>query len=81
MEQEERAAAGIIRLRRVKWDKKKSSSSGNKIKKSKGNKKKSISRGNKRKKSKVAQEDRAAAGIIRLRRVKWNKKTEQQQGL
>ena len=34
-----------------------------------------------RKKSKVEQEDRAAAGIIRLRRVKWNKKTEQQQGL
>ena len=49
-------------------------------KKSKGNKRKSTSRGNKRKKSKVEQEDRAAAGVIRERRVKWNKKTEQQQG-
>ena len=35
MEQEDRAAAGIIRLRRVKWDKKKSISKGNKRKKSK----------------------------------------------
>ena len=26
-------------------------------------------------------EDRASAGVIRLRRLKWNKKTEQQQGL
>ena len=82
MEQEDRAAAGVIRLRRVKWNKKteQSSSRGYKIKNSKGDKKKSMSRGNKRKKSKVEQEDRAAAGIIRLRRVKWNKKTEQQQG-
>ena len=34
-----------------------------------------------RKKSKVEQEDRAGAGVIRLRRIKWNKQTEQQQGL
>ena len=34
-----------------------------------------------RKKSKVEQEDRAAAGVITLRRVKWSKKTQQQQGL
>ena len=33
-----------------------------------------------RKKSKVEQEDRAAAGVIRLRREKWNKETEQKQG-
>ena len=35
-EQEDRAAAGIIRERRVKWNKKKSSSSDNKRKKFKG---------------------------------------------
>ena len=64
MEQEDRAAAGVIRLRRVKWNKKTEQQQGS----------------YKIKKSKVEQEDRAAAGIIRLRRVKWNKKTEQQQG-
>ena len=35
MEQEDRAAAGVIRLRRVKGTKRQSSSRGNKIKKSK----------------------------------------------
>ena len=29
----------------------------------------------------MEQEDRAAAGVIRERRVKWNKKTEQQLGV
>ena len=46
----------------------------------KGTRRQSSSRGNKRKKSKVEQEDRAAAGVIREGRAKWNKKTEQQQG-
>ena len=45
----------------------------------KGTRRQNSSRGNKIKNSKVEQEDRAAAGIIRERRLKGNKKTEQQQ--
>ena len=39
MEQEDRAAAGVIRLKRVKGTRRQSSSTDNKVKNSKGNKK------------------------------------------
>ena len=65
-EQEDRAAAGIIRERRVKGNKAEQQATQTE-RRVKWNKKKSSSRDNKRKKSKVEQEDRAAAGIIRER--------------
>ena len=68
MEQEDKAAAGVYKIKKSKGNKKTEQQQDIRKRRVKGTRRQSSSRGNKIKKSKVEQEDRAAAGVIRERR-------------